>query len=109
MPCDQIYLKMREEERRRVEQERQKGIREIEDALARGTAKIVNQGGRFVIVGAALPKGMMDLCVLAKLQQRGSDAYKRAIAQAQAQGMNFAQAHAHAHAHGGHGGHGHGH
>lgn len=106
MPCDTIYQQMREAERKRIEQERQAKLREIEDALARGQAKIVNQNGRFVLVGATLPPGMKDLCVLAKLQQRNSDAYKRAVAQANAQAMNFAHAHAMAHRGGGHG-HGH--
>lgn len=100
MPCDTVYQQMKETERKRVEQERQKGLREIEDALAKGTARIVKQGGRYIIVGAQLPTGMKDLCVLAALQQRGSDAYRRAVAQANAQAMNFAHQHHLAHTHG---------
>jgi hypothetical protein len=103
MPCDVILRKMAEEEKRRVEQERNRALREIEDAMAKGIAKIVKlPNGQFRIVGAALPTGMYDLCTLAKLQQRNSEPFKRAMAQAQAHGANFVHQHNLAHQRGGH-------
>jgi len=72
--------------------------------LARGVARIVKQpDGTFRVIGARLPKGMYDLCTLAKLQERNSAAFRKAMAQAQAQGANFMYQHHLAHLKGGHG------
>jgi len=110
MPCDVIARKMAEAERQRLEEERKRALREIEDALARGQARIVKQpDGTFRVVGAQLPQGMYDLCVLAKLQERNSAAFRQAMGQAQTQ-ANFVHQHNMAHLMGGGGGHhGHGH
>jgi len=112
MPCDTRARQLAAAEQKRLEEERKRALKEIEDALARGIAKIVKQpDGTFRVIGAALPEGMYDLCVLAKLQERNSVAFRQAMGQAQTQ-ANFMQQHAMAHmmgghGHGGHGGHGH--
>jgi len=101
MPCD-TRRNLAAAEQRMLEAERKRALREIEDALARGVARIVKQpNGQFTIVGAALPKGMYDLCTLAKLQERNSTAFQQAMSQAQAQGANFMHQHHLAHLKGG--------
>ena len=88
MPCDTQWRlereRMRQEERERAERERQRKrqreLAQIEQALASGQARIVNTGGRPRLVGVPLPNGMKDVCCLAALQQRGSVAFKQAMA-----------------------------
>lgn len=107
MACEQILQRMKAAERAREEAARLKAIKAIEEALVTGQARIVKQpGGRMVIVGAALPNGMMDTCVLAKLQERNSQGFQQAVQKANVQGMNFVHAHNMQHRGGG-GGHGH--
>jgi hypothetical protein len=90
-------------ERAKEEQKRQQKLREIEAAFVTGQARIVRQpDGTFRVVGAELPNGMMDLCVLAKLQERNSAAFRQAMTQAQTQGANFMHQHHLAHLKGGH-------
>lgn len=102
MPCEKMSQRLAARERMQLEREREKALKEIEEALARGVARIVKQpNGQCTIVGAALPKGMYDLCVLAKLQERNSAAFKQAMGQAQAQGANFVHQHHLAHLKGG--------
>jgi len=106
MACEAILRRLEAAARKIEEEKRRKAIREIETALATGQARIVKQpGGRMMIVGVPLPSGMMDTCVLAKLQERNSVGFKKAVAQANAQGMNFV--HMHNLTHQGGGGHGH--
>lgn len=103
MACDVILQKMAEAQRKREEERRKRELRKIEDALARGSAQIVKQpDGSFRIVGAELPRGMYDLCVLAKLQERQSDGFRKAMMKAQAQAMNFIHQHNLSHLRGGH-------
>lgn len=108
MACEYRLRQMAEAARRREEEKRRKAIREIEQALASGQARIVKQpNGKMMIVGVPLPNGMMDTCVLAKLQERNSQGFQQAVQKANAQGMNFV--HMHNLTHQGGGGRGHGH
>ena len=103
MPCDTKFKQMAAEQRAKEEQERQAKLREIEAAFVTGRASIVRQpNGTFRIVGAELPNGMMDLCVLAKLQERNHAAFRQAMTKAQTQGANFMHQHHMAHLKGGH-------
>ncbi len=112
MPCDTAWrqerarLRAEEAERRQRERDRKRKreLAQIEQALASGQARIVNAGGRPRLVGVPLPNEMKDVCVLAALQQRGSVAFKQAIAKANTQ-TNFVAQHNAMHNRGG--GHGH--
>ncbi len=95
MPCDlRMQRQLAAAERKRIEAERKRAIRDIENALAAGQARIVKAAnGRMMIVGATLPEGMKDICVLAKLQARNSAGYREAVQKANVQGVNFVGAH----------------
>ncbi len=103
MACEYRLQQMEAAARRLEEQARLKAIKAIENALATGQARIVKQpGGRMMIVGAPLPNGMMDTCVLAKLQERNSQGFQQAVQKANAQGTNFVHLHDLTHRGGGH-------
>ena len=108
MSCEYRLQQMAEAARRREEKKRREAIRDIEEALASGQARIVKQpNGKMVIMGVALPTGMMDTCVVAKLQERNSQGFQQAVQKANAVGTNFI--HAHNLTHQGGGGRGQGH
>jgi len=94
MPCDRRLQEMQAAQRRREEAARRKALAKIEEALAQGTARVVKMpNGAVRLVGAALPNGMKDVCVMAALQERNHPAFRRAVQQAQMQGTNFVHMH----------------
>lgn len=92
MPCDTLYRRelerikeeeAREAKRKELEAAREAALRKIEEALAAGTAALVEHpDGTVTLVGAALPQGMHDSCVLASLQARNSMEFQQALANA---------------------------
>jgi hypothetical protein len=94
MPCDLRRQRLRAEQRRQEEAKRRRAIADIEEALASGVARLVKQpNGSMSIVGARLPEGMKDICVLAKLQERNSAGFQKAAQMANAQAQNFVGMH----------------
>lgn len=100
MPCDYQYNieAQEEEERRRAEEERKRREAELsalESQLGSGMARIERNPvtGEYKIVGGKIPEGMHDSCVLATLQQRGSFAFRTAMARSSTENVDFITIH----------------
>lgn len=103
MPCDVVYRKelsrirdeeKREEKRLQLEKAKELALRKIEEALASGTAALVTHpDGTVTMVGAALPNGMHDSCVLAALQARSSLEFQQALQNSGLANMDFIGVH----------------
>ncbi len=82
MPCYEIDAATLAEERR-LREEREQQLEQIEQQLEAGIATIIqNLDGTFNLIGATLPNGMFDACVLAELEKRNSQGFQAAQSQA---------------------------
>lgn len=99
MPCDTEYLRLREEEKIRVEQERERELLRLEQDLAVGLAQIIVAADGTVQLLGQYPQGMHEACTLAGLQRRNSVEFQTACQVAGVYGVNFIALHGHSHGH----------
>ena len=104
MPCDTVYREMLATERARVDTAIEKLAKLLAQGLAKVTANPVT--GKPMISGWVAPKGMTDLCCLARAQEFAKEGQSSLAMKANWQsalkanpvlGQDFIHAHAHAH------------
>jgi hypothetical protein len=97
MPCYEVDAATLAEERR-IKEEREQQIEQIEQQLEAGIVTILQDAvtGTFTLVGATLPTGMFDACVLAELEKRNSQGFQMAVSQSDSQ-TNFVALHDRSH------------